>query len=278
MSFEHHDADGMLISCGDAQAELAYLRERNGELSLKAGALPHFEQLAEDATAALRAVRAEVAELTQQRDQAVAALANARKTIAHELVAEGERIREAGHFAAAKAFGGAALFVMGDEALAVPVPAGDTSHDEAPTTTLDGIVICPAWHYVKAYASGGHPFANPEQCALHEPHTVHQDRAGGSDGQWFTRGESQYALPLNAALVVADGGQDETQPDERPDIHDAIEAWHNGDGYGTELHEYLGFLWEDYARWAETGVLPKGCRYSDRKGAPAVVPGGGDTA
>lgn len=34
-------------------------------------------------------------------------------------------------------------------------------------------------------------------------------------------------------------------------IHDAIDAWHGGEGRGQELHAWLGMSWEEYALWAE---------------------------
>lgn len=38
----------------------------------------------------------------------------------------------------------------------------------------------------------------------------------------------------------------------RPDdIDDFIGRWHDGDGQGMRLHEYLGLTWDEYARWAE---------------------------
>lgn len=44
---------------------------------------------------------------------------------------------------------------------------------------------------------------------------------------------------------------------EQAAINDKIEAWHfEGAGPGLELHEYLGWTWEEYAKWATTGVLP----------------------
>ena len=46
----------------------------------------------------------------------------------------------------------------------------------------------------------------------------------------------------------------ETRTDE--EIDDAIERWHGGQGMGQELHEYLGWTWEEYGRWVETGEKP----------------------
>lgn len=47
------------------------------------------------------------------------------------------------------------------------------------------------------------------------------------------------------------------------DIHDAIGRWHEGDGYGVELHEYLGMSWDEYARWAESGLLAADSPWAD---------------
>lgn len=41
------------------------------------------------------------------------------------------------------------------------------------------------------------------------------------------------------------------------EIDKQIEDWHfNGAGEGQDLHEYLGWTWEQYAHWAVTGVIP----------------------
>ena len=34
-------------------------------------------------------------------------------------------------------------------------------------------------------------------------------------------------------------------------IDDKVEAWHEGDGDGLDLHEYLGMNWDEYAVWAK---------------------------
>lgn len=39
-------------------------------------------------------------------------------------------------------------------------------------------------------------------------------------------------------------------------INDLIGKWHESDSE-LELHEYVGFTWEQYARWVETGNLTK---------------------
>jgi len=38
-------------------------------------------------------------------------------------------------------------------------------------------------------------------------------------------------------------------------IHDLIDEWHEGDS-NQELHEFLGFTFEEYARWVETDEFP----------------------
>jgi hypothetical protein len=35
------------------------------------------------------------------------------------------------------------------------------------------------------------------------------------------------------------------------DIDEFVEAWHEGGGFGQELHEYLGLPWAEYALWVE---------------------------
>ncbi len=49
------------------------------------------------------------------------------------------------------------------------------------------------------------------------------------------------------------------------DIHEAIAAWHDGDGdpEGKPLHEYLGMSWDEYKVWAETSELPEGSLWRD---------------
>lgn len=40
------------------------------------------------------------------------------------------------------------------------------------------------------------------------------------------------------------------------ELDDKIEEWHNGDGNGQELHEYLGWTETEYRRWFATGWKP----------------------
>jgi hypothetical protein len=35
------------------------------------------------------------------------------------------------------------------------------------------------------------------------------------------------------------------------DIEDFVKAWHEGGGFGQELHDYLGLTWNEYALWVE---------------------------
>lgn len=35
------------------------------------------------------------------------------------------------------------------------------------------------------------------------------------------------------------------------EIDDAVDRWHQGDGKGIDLHEYLGWSWEDYGKWVQ---------------------------
>lgn len=47
------------------------------------------------------------------------------------------------------------------------------------------------------------------------------------------------------------------------DIHDRIAQWHDGDGAGQELHEYLGLTWDEYKNWIQTGKISKGDELMD---------------
>ena len=35
------------------------------------------------------------------------------------------------------------------------------------------------------------------------------------------------------------------------DLDDLIEEWHNTEGDGIPLHEFLGMTWDEYKRWVE---------------------------
>ena len=50
----------------------------------------------------------------------------------------------------------------------------------------------------------------------------------------------------------ANGGR---QPLTSDELDARIDSWHNGDGEGQSIHEYLGWTWEQYKHWAETGEL-----------------------
>lgn len=55
-----------------------------------------------------------------------------------------------------------------------------------------------------------------------------------------------------------------TTPDANdPEVEHKIAEWHDGAAPGLLLHEYLGWTWEQYRRWAETqpkGPRPRGGR------------------
>ena len=53
--------------------------------------------------------------------------------------------------------------------------------------------------------------------------------------------------------MAEESGQEEALTSDHLD--DRIDAWHNGDGESKSLHEYLGWSWEQYKHWAETGEL-----------------------
>ncbi len=36
-----------------------------------------------------------------------------------------------------------------------------------------------------------------------------------------------------------------------------VEEWHSDSSLGCGLHEYLGWTWEEYAKYVENGELPK---------------------
>lgn len=40
------------------------------------------------------------------------------------------------------------------------------------------------------------------------------------------------------------------------ELDEAIERWHAGDGARLELHEYLGWTWEQYINWIQRGIIP----------------------
>lgn len=41
-------------------------------------------------------------------------------------------------------------------------------------------------------------------------------------------------------------------------IDDLVELWHSDDNAfpGVDLHDFLGWTWEGYRTWAESGVIP----------------------
>lgn len=49
------------------------------------------------------------------------------------------------------------------------------------------------------------------------------------------------------------------------DIHNGIRLWHDGQGEGLELHQYLGLTWVEFKVWATYGRLPEHCAWFDPK-------------
>jgi hypothetical protein len=46
-------------------------------------------------------------------------------------------------------------------------------------------------------------------------------------------------------------------------MEDLVEHWHNGEGDGQPLHEFLGMTWEQYADWVEHPPPEPKTRQSD---------------
>jgi len=40
-------------------------------------------------------------------------------------------------------------------------------------------------------------------------------------------------------------------------VRNKIEAWHNGSGSSQELHDYLGWSWEEYKQYVESKTIPE---------------------
>jgi hypothetical protein len=40
-----------------------------------------------------------------------------------------------------------------------------------------------------------------------------------------------------------------TAPETPQSLDDLVDRWHEGDGEGVELHEYLGMSWDEYCKW-----------------------------
>ena len=41
------------------------------------------------------------------------------------------------------------------------------------------------------------------------------------------------------------------------EIDNLIDEWHNDQETTLSLHEYLGWTWEQYARYVESGTIPE---------------------
>lgn len=56
--------------------------------------------------------------------------------------------------------------------------------------------------------------------------------------------------------ALSQGWRSEDGPTEAQ-VDDAVSAWHNGAGGGLELHQYLGWSWEEYSRWvSDASAIP----------------------
>ena len=40
------------------------------------------------------------------------------------------------------------------------------------------------------------------------------------------------------------------------EIDDIVERWHAGEFPGKDLHEAIGWTWEEYSRWVESCIAP----------------------
>lgn len=48
---------------------------------------------------------------------------------------------------------------------------------------------------------------------------------------------------------MTESGQRYVDPANEEAVDAAVGAWHEGDGLGMSLHEYLGWSWEQYKEW-----------------------------
>jgi Domain of unknown function (DUF6980) len=63
-------------------------------------------------------------------------------------------------------------------------------------------------------------------------------------------------LPGHQVHPVPDDGTASGKALTKGEVEARQEAWNAGAGGATEFHEYLGWSWEEYATWVETGELP----------------------
>lgn len=47
------------------------------------------------------------------------------------------------------------------------------------------------------------------------------------------------------------------------EVHEGIKLWHDGEGQGLELHQFLGLTWLEFKVWATYGRLPEHCVWFD---------------
>ncbi len=76
-----------------------------------------------------------------------------------------------------------------------------------------------------------------------------------------------------------------SRPRTETEVLARVEAWHECDDYDPgDMHDAIGWTWEEYARWVETGALPSDCQrerdaggdadaHADRPPAPGREPG-----
>jgi len=51
-------------------------------------------------------------------------------------------------------------------------------------------------------------------------------------------------------------------------IDDEIDRWHENDGFGVELHDWLGMTWDEFRLWGEQPVALRAILAARRTGRP----------
>lgn len=65
----------------------------------------------------------------------------------------------------------------------------------------------------------------------------------------FSHMRTDWAWKLS--LLKAELAEAERREGEEERILGLVDKWHDGDGEGQELHEYLGMTWPEYGAWVE---------------------------
>lgn len=120
---------------------------------------------------------------------------------------------------------------------------------------------------VGAYLSGAVPVAEQRNCLQGQIVTLmgivrDMERMEGYDPA--TASVTVHAIKEIFEPEAEGGGErlSRRSPDAASNnIDDAVDVWHEGDG-ADSLAEHLGLSWEQYARWAEKGVLPDDSRFT----------------